>query len=157
MGRYPVASPESSVGGQGKYPVAVPVPFEGSGEVPSGRPRTFCGGQWREGGMQGGSNGKENCDSKFVLAAAPLTNPKGQRCAPWICEWGCDQHKLAVTIPLSIAPSLHPSLPPLPPTEGAGAATGYLPSPLKRHGGGHWVFPLPPTEGAAVEKTLLVL
>ena len=32
-----------------------------------------------------------------------------------VCEWGCDQHKLAVTVPLSIAPSLHPSLPSFPP------------------------------------------
>merc|ERR1712197_14007 len=46
--------------------------------------------------------------------------------------------------PFSIAPSLQPSLPPLPPTEGGGAATGYLPAPLKRHGGRHWVLPLPP-------------
>merc|ERR1712102_117867 len=72
-----------------------------------------------------------------------------------VCEWGCDQHKLAVTVPLSIAPSLHPSLPPLPPTEGAGAATGYLPAPLKRHGGGHWVFPLPPTEDSGADTGYL--
>ena len=44
------------------------------------------GGEGREGGkgrMQGGSNGKGNCDSKFVLVAAPFANPKGQRCVPW--------------------------------------------------------------------------
>merc|ERR1711884_449113 len=55
----------------------------GAGEVPSGRPPTFCGGQWREGGLQGGSNGKGNCDSKFVLVAAPFTNPKGHIIVPW--------------------------------------------------------------------------
>merc|ERR1711952_533368 len=106
------------------------------------------------------------CPLGFVNGAATSTNLLSQ-------------------FPFSIAPSLQPSLPPLPPTEGAGAATGYLPAPLKRHGGGHWVFPLPPTEdsgadtgylpafhrrcggghwvpppspaeGAAVEKTLLV-
>ena len=35
------------------------------------------------GGREGGSNGKVYCDSKFVLVAAPLANPKGQRCVPW--------------------------------------------------------------------------
>merc|ERR1712102_208083 len=34
------------------------------------------------GGREGGSNGKVYCDSKFVLVAAPLANPKGQRCVP---------------------------------------------------------------------------
>merc|ERR1711952_541536 len=52
------SSATPSVGGRGRYPVAAPAPSEESGEVPSGRPRTFCGGQWREGGLQGGSNGK---------------------------------------------------------------------------------------------------
>ena len=82
-GEVPGGRPRVFCGGQGKYPVAAPVPFEGSGEVPSGRPRTFCGGQWREGGVQGGSTGKGNCDSKFVLVAAPFTNPKGNIFVPW--------------------------------------------------------------------------
>merc|ERR1711923_282840 len=74
--------------------------------------------------------------------------PRDKDVSLGVCEWGCDQHKLAVTIPLFHC-SLPASLPPsTAPTEGAGAATGYLPAPLKRHGGGHWVLPLLPTEGS---------
>ena len=113
--------------------------------------------------------------------------PRDKDVSLGVCEWGCDQHKLAVTIPLfhcSLPAALPPSTAPhrrwggghwVPPrspqkargrplgtspappqkvrgrppgtsppsTEGAGAATGYLPRP--------------PTEGVAVEKTLLVL
>merc|ERR1712155_406159 len=112
------------------------------------------GGIWRPLAMARGEGwaegGREGAVERYIVTASlrwshsHSQTPRDKDVSLRVCEWGCDQHKLAVTVPLSIAPSLHPSLPPLPPTEGAVAATGYLPAPLKRHGDGHWVLPLPP-------------
>merc|ERR1712155_369993 len=125
------------------------------------------GGIWRPLAMARGEGwaegGREGAVERYIVTASlrwshsHSQTPRDKDVSLRVCEWGCDQHKLAVTVPLSIAPSLHPSLPPLPPTEGAGAATGYLPAPLKRHGGGHWVFPLPPTEDSGAATGYLPL
>merc|ERR1712026_510090 len=113
--------------GRGRYPVAAPAPSVECGEVPGGRPRAFCGGQWREGGMQGGSNGRGNCDSKFVLVAAPFTNPKGHIFVPWGLRVGmrpaqtcCHNIPFHCSLPPSLRPHTHPPLatnhnPPPPP------------------------------------------
>merc|ERR1711884_547466 len=117
----------------------------GAGEVPSGRPRTFCGGrggtrwpppnllwggrggtQWRPphllwGKVEGGrAAGREQWKRGIVTASLCWSQPHSQTprdtsLSLGVCEWGCDQHKLAVTIYLSIAPSLSPSLPSFPP------------------------------------------
>ena len=130
----------------------------GAREVPSGRPRTFCGGrggtrwpppsllwggrgstQWpspcllRGAGRYpvaapapsvGGSGGREGCregamERGTVTASLCWSQPHSQTLRDTslslgVCEWECDQRKLAVTIYLSIAPSLSPSAHPSP-------------------------------------------
>merc|ERR1711923_256215 len=77
------SSATPSVGGRGKYPVAAPVPFEGSGEVPSGRPRTFCGG----------SGGREGCregatERGIVTASLCWSQPHSQTQGAHLCPVG---------------------------------------------------------------------
>merc|ERR1712102_2098 len=78
--------------------------------------------KYGEGGMQGGSNGKGNCDSKFVLVAATFTNPKGHIFVPWGLRMGlrpaqtcCHSSPFHCSLPASF-PSLLPSLLPRPPS-----------------------------------------
>merc|ERR1712155_299086 len=82
-GRYPVAAPEPSVGGRGSTQWPPPCLLRGAGRYPVAAPAPSVGGRGGREGCREGAMEKGNCDSKFVLVAAPFTNPKGHIFVPW--------------------------------------------------------------------------
>ena len=112
--RYPVAAPESSVGSRGSTQWPSPCLLRGAGRYPVAAPAPSVGG----------SGGREGCregamERGTVTASLCWSQPHSQTLRDTslslgVCEWECDQRKLAVTIYLSIAPSLPPSAHPSP-------------------------------------------
>ena len=102
-------------GGRGSTQWRPPCLLRGAGRYPVAAPPPSVGGSGGREGCREGAMEKGNCDSKFVLVAAPFTNPKGHIFVPWGLRVGlrpaqtcCHNIPFHCSLPLSLRPSLPP-------------------------------------------------